>query len=131
MALIADGGFHKCDWILLGYDGEVLMKTRTKGLNPAVIAVEDLFNRLKENEDLVAIFNVAETVDFMVPALNQNPNAILSKGQEVFPRLLLQLTKNLLAAVLAATTRPHRVHIGPDPTVVILTARKYIQMFLR
>ncbi|HPF10773.1 MAG TPA: N-acetylglucosamine kinase [Flavobacteriaceae bacterium] len=108
MTLIADGGSTKCDWILLGYDGEVLMKTRTKGLNPAVIAVEDLFNRLKENEDLVAIFNVAETVDFYgAGAGTKTPNAILTKVlQEVFPKAVVTVNEDLLAAVLAATTEP-------------------------
>ncbi len=36
MILIADGGSTKCDWILLDKKGEVVFKTRTKGLNPAV-----------------------------------------------------------------------------------------------
>ena len=49
MTLIADGGSTKCDWILLDAKGEVLVKTRTKGLNPALIPYDELVNRISEN----------------------------------------------------------------------------------
>ena len=49
MTLIADGGSTKCDWILLDHKGEVLVRTRTRGLNPAVIPFDALIARINEN----------------------------------------------------------------------------------
>ena len=108
MTLIADGGSTKCDWILLGPDGEVLIKTRTRGLNPAVVPQEELYNRLRENEDLASIFEVAEVVDFYgAGAGTKTPNAILTQVlQEVFPKAKVEVNEDLLAAVYAATTEP-------------------------
>ena len=63
MTLIADGGSTKCDWILLDSTGEVLVKTRTKGLNPAVVPYEELVSRISENADLAGIFETVEVLD--------------------------------------------------------------------
>jgi N-acetylglucosamine kinase-like BadF-type ATPase len=108
MTLIADGGSTKCDWILLGHDGEVLLRTRTRGLNPAVIAKEDLYERIRENEDLSGIFNTVETVDFYgAGAGTKTPKLILSSVlQDLFPHAVVDVNEDLLAAVYAATTEP-------------------------
>ena len=55
MIFIADGGSTKCDWLLLDYDGNQILKTRTKGLNPAVFKPDVLKERLHENEDLANV----------------------------------------------------------------------------
>ena len=52
MILIADGGSTKCDWIILDNEGLVVLKTRTHGLNPAVLSKEVLTERVLENEPL-------------------------------------------------------------------------------
>ncbi|MEZ4858732.1 MAG: N-acetylglucosamine kinase [Flavobacteriaceae bacterium] len=108
MTLIADGGSTKCDWILLGPEGEVLIKTRTKGLNPAVIPLEELYKRIQENEDLTKIFHITETVDFYGAGCGtKTPKAILTKVlTELFPNAVVDVNEDLLAAVYAATTEP-------------------------
>lgn len=108
MTLIADGGSTKCDWILLGHDGEVLLKTRTKGLNPAVIPTEELYERIRINEDLVEIFETVEIVDFYgAGAGTKTPNAILTKVlKNLFPKAVVTVNEDMLAAVYAATTEP-------------------------
>ena len=55
MIIIADGGSTKCDWLLLDDEGQQVLKTRTKGLNPAVFKPHVLKERLEENEDLARI----------------------------------------------------------------------------
>lgn len=108
MTLIADGGSTKCDWILLGHDGEVLLRTRTRGLNPAVIPHDELYARLRENTELASIFEVAETVDFYgAGAGTKTPNETLTKVlQDVFTKATVTVNEDLLAAVYAATTEP-------------------------
>ena len=64
MTIIADGGSTKCDWILLDEKGDQLLKTRTRGLNPAVVPREELFERIQENEELPTLFEKATRVDF-------------------------------------------------------------------
>ena len=52
MILLADGGSTKCDWILLDEAGEIVFKTRTEGLNPAVFEKSLLEKRIRSNEEL-------------------------------------------------------------------------------
>jgi N-acetylglucosamine kinase-like BadF-type ATPase len=52
MILIADGGSTKCDWILLDNTGEIVIKTRTLGLNPSVFKENVILERILENKDL-------------------------------------------------------------------------------
>ena len=108
MTLIADGGSTKCDWILLDSAGEVLVKTRTKGLNPAVVPYEELVSRISENTDLASIFETVEVLDFYgAGAGTKTPNEILTKTLKVlFPHASVSVNEDLLAAVYAATTEP-------------------------
>lgn len=64
MILITDSGSTKCDWIALDNNGKQLFKTRTKGLNPAILTVEELQERILESEELVAHKNQVEQVFF-------------------------------------------------------------------
>ncbi|MGB1410936.1 MAG: BadF/BadG/BcrA/BcrD ATPase family protein, partial [Flavobacteriaceae bacterium] len=108
MTLIADGGSTKCDWILLDSAGEVLVKTRTKGLNPAVVPYEELVSRISENTDLASIFETVEVLDFYgAGAGTKTPNEILTKAlKALFPHASVSVNEDLLAAVYAATTEP-------------------------
>jgi len=108
MTLIADGGSTKCDWILLDHQGEVLVRTRTRGLNPAVVSQDELVARLKENADLTAIFDTVEQLDFYgAGAGTKTPNEILAKVlKSLFVKAQVTVNEDLLAAVYAATTEP-------------------------
>ena len=108
MILIADGGSTKCDWILLDGAGEVLLKTRTKGLNPAVFKPESLRNRLMENEELKKIIPQVTRVDFYgagcgTPTPARNLEGIL---KEFFKDGEVKVEEDTVAAALAATTEP-------------------------
>lgn len=108
MTLIADGGSTKCDWILLGSDGEVLMKTRTRGLNPAVVPEGELYNRLMENQDLSEVLKTTKYVDFYgAGAGTETPRKIFKAVLEnLFPNAEVTVAEDLLAAVYATTTEP-------------------------
>ncbi|MBZ9653065.1 BadF/BadG/BcrA/BcrD ATPase family protein [Psychroflexus montanilacus] len=108
MILIADGGSTKCDWILLDDQGEVVLKTRTKGLNPAVFKPKTLKARLEENEDLKEIVSQVTRVDFYgagcgTPTPVKNLKEIL---EDYFKGAQINVDEDMVAAALAATTKP-------------------------
>ncbi len=108
MIIIADGGSTKCDWILLNDKGEVELKTRTKGLNPAVFKPDTLKFRIEENDDLKKIVSKVTRVDFYgagcgTPTPVKNLETIL-KG--FFTEAEVNVDEDMVAAALAATTEP-------------------------
>jgi len=108
MIIIADGGSTKCDWILLNNQGEVELKTRTKGLNPAVFKPKTLKARLEENEDLKKISHKVTRVDFYgagcgTPTPEKNLRTILD---EFFDKAEINVDEDMVAAALAATSEP-------------------------
>jgi len=108
MTLIADGGSTKCDWILLDSEGEVVMKTRSRGLNPTVIPESELYARILENEDLKNIFKTTQTLDFYGAGCGtETPQKIFSAVlKDLFSNAEVTVNEDLLAAVYAATTEP-------------------------
>jgi len=108
MTLIADGGSTKCDWILLDSSGDIVFKTRTQGLNPAVIPQEELYIRIQENEELKSVFTTVNTVDFYGAGCGTvTPRKNLSNViSELFPNAKVSVNEDMAAAVFAATTEP-------------------------
>lgn len=105
MILIADGGSTKCDWVLLDSSGNILLKTRTKGLNPAIISEEELKNRICDNKDLQKIFETVTAVDFYgagcgTPSPKKILHGILS---QFFKNATISVEEDMVAAVYAAT----------------------------
>jgi N-acetylglucosamine kinase-like BadF-type ATPase len=50
MIFIVDSGSTKCDWLAIDHQGHfVLEKQRTKGMNPAILSEDELFNRIQVN----------------------------------------------------------------------------------
>ncbi len=109
MILLADGGSTKCDWILLDDMGEIVFKTRTKGLNPAVFEKTLLEKRLRENEELFLHKDQIETIHFYGAGCGtQKPTAMLKKVFEDFfgNASVVEVKEDIIAAVYAATTEP-------------------------
>lgn len=63
MNLIVDSGSTKTDWKLINKKN-VVLQTRTLGLNPAVLSDEEIFNRLSESRDLNTISDEVRNVYF-------------------------------------------------------------------
>ncbi len=108
MILITDGGSTKCDWILLDGNGKVLLKTRSKGLNPAVVPQQQLYARIQSNKELQPHFEKVSSVDFYGAGCGtEAPVRILSEVlKTIFPDAVISINEDLTAAVYAATTEP-------------------------
>src|SRR5690606_34409688 len=109
MILIADGGSTKCDWILLDSKGEKILKTRTKGLNPAVFKTEVLQERLEENLDLKQVRDSVEKVHFYGAGCGTpKPTALLKSILTAFfsGAAEVQVKEDMVAAVYAVTDKP-------------------------
>ncbi|WP_029035945.1 BadF/BadG/BcrA/BcrD ATPase family protein [Salinimicrobium xinjiangense] len=109
MILIADGGSTKCDWILLDSQGEQILKTRTKGLNPAVFKTEILQDRLDENLDLKQVKDKVEKVHFYGAGCGTpKPTALLKSILTAFFSGAgeVEVQEDMVAAVYAVTDKP-------------------------
>ena len=108
MVLITDGGSTKCDWILLDQKGDVVLKTRTKGLNPAVVPDENIRERILANQDLLPFATKITMVDFFGAGCGtKTPIRLLTRILlEIFPSAKVSVNEDMVAAVYAATTKP-------------------------
>ena len=108
MVLITDGGSTKCDWILLDSLGEVVLRTRTVGLNPAVVHGDELLKRVADNLDLQPYYDLVTRLDFYGAGCGTEKPSLLLKGvlEGVFPNASVDVQEDTIAAVYAATTVP-------------------------
>ena len=108
MILITDGGSTKCDWILLNQKGDVVLKTRTKGLNPAVVPDEKIRERILANQELLPFVTKITVVDFFGAGCGtKTPIRLLTRIlSEIFPLATVSVNEDMVAAVYAATTKP-------------------------
>lgn len=108
MTLITDGGSTKCDWVLLDLSGNVLLKTKTQGLNPAIIDSEELKSRISGNFELNNISHKVEMLDFYGAGCGTSipRNNLKEVLMEIFPNAKVTVQEDLTAAVFAATTEP-------------------------
>ena len=108
MILITDGGSTKCDWILMDKTGNVVLKTRTKGLNPAVVPEENIKERILANEELQPFLNKITTVDFYGAGCGtKTPIQLLTNIlSEIFSFAEISVNEDMIAAVYAATLEP-------------------------
>ena len=108
MILITDGGSTKCDWILLDLNGKLILKTRTLGLNPAVLSEEELSRRIRSNDELLQIVDIVKRLDFYGAGCGtKTPVDILKKVLTIiFPNTIISVNEDMVAAVYAASTDP-------------------------
>ena len=64
MILIADGGSTKADWIAIDKNKEEAFRTRTLGLNPAIVPEEELYNRIINMFQLINVKDEVEEIHF-------------------------------------------------------------------
>lgn len=108
MILIADSGSTKCDWVVLDTSGEVILKTSTLGLNPAILLEEEISFIINSNEELVIFFTKISTLDFYgagcgTETPRQNLEKLLSS---IFSKAKVTVQEDMMAAVLSVTTEP-------------------------
>ena len=108
MILIADGGSTKADWILLDKSGEVVLKTRTGGLNPAVFSIDLMKNRINENEEFkIYKEKVSEVYFYGAGCGTEKPTELLkSIFESFFINAKVVVKEDTYAAAYAVTTKP-------------------------
>lgn len=108
MILLADGGSTKCDWILLDDNGQIVFKTRTEGLNPAVFAQSLLEERIRKNAELLSHCNEKMEVHFFGAGCGTKKPSELLKNvfEEFFTNATVVVREDTVAAVYAATSEP-------------------------
>ncbi len=114
MILITDSGSTKCDWIALDNNGEEVFKTRTKGLNPAILQPEELLIRISENEELKAHRGRVEKVYFYGAGCGtEKPRLALENQLKDFFKIDAVIVKEDTAAAVYAT-------VGDKPGIVCI-----------
>jgi N-acetylglucosamine kinase-like BadF-type ATPase len=114
MILIIDSGSTKSDWIALSKTGEQLFKTRTRGMNPAILNQQQLIERLEESEELVAHKEQVEQVFFYGAGCGtEGPRqSLVSLLDNYFVKATVVVKEDTAAAVYAA--------VGDEPGVVCI-----------
>lgn len=105
MILIADGGSTKVDWIALNNDKSENFKTRTEGLNPAIVDVDILEERILDNKDIKPVLKEVTQV-FFYGAGCGTTNAVKTLTEvftKVFVSAEIVVAEDMLAAVYAAS----------------------------
>jgi len=105
MILIADGGSTKADWIAIDKNKEEAFRTRTLGLNPAVVPEEELHNRIFNMFQLINVKDEVEEIHFYGAGCGTpKPTEILKNILEsIFVNAKVVVSEDLLAAVYAAS----------------------------
>ncbi len=114
MILITDSGSTKCDWIALDNSGEQLFKSRTRGMNPAILSIEELQSRLNESEELVAHKDKVEKVHFYGAGCGTE------KPRKSLEELLQLHFKNAEVVVKEDTAAAVYAAVGDEPGVVCI-----------
>jgi N-acetylglucosamine kinase-like BadF-type ATPase len=114
MILIADGGSTKADWIALNSDKSEAFRVRTLGLNPAVVAEEELNDRIVHMFQLINVKDeVTEIYFYGAGCGTAKPSKILEDVlQAIFINAKVHVAEDMLAAVYAAS--------GSEPAIVCI-----------
>jgi N-acetylglucosamine kinase-like BadF-type ATPase len=114
MILIADGGSTKADWIAINENKEEAFRVRTLGLNPAIVPVEELENRIINMFQLISIKEEVKEIHFYGAGCGTpKPTAILKQVLEsIFTKAKVIVSEDMLAAVYAAS--------GKSPAMVCI-----------
>ena len=114
MILIADGGSTKADWIAINNNKEEAFRVRTLGLNPAIIPVDELHDRIVNMFQLINVKEqVTEIYFYGAGCGTAKPVAILKEVLEgIFTNAKVFIAEDMLAAVYACTEK--------DPAIVCI-----------
>ncbi|MCH3883156.1 MULTISPECIES: N-acetylglucosamine kinase [Tenacibaculum] len=114
MILIADGGSTKADWIALNTNKEEVFRVRTLGLNPAVVAEDELENRIINMFQLIDIKDKVTQIHFYGAGCGTPKpiNILRNVMQKIFVNAEINIAEDMLAAVYAAS--------GNKPAIVCI-----------
>lgn len=108
MMLITDGGSTKCDWVVLNHKRDVVLRTKTPGLNPAVLPPQDLKSRIFDNQALRDVSEQVNAIDFYGAGCGTSePKSIMHQVlSSLFPKAHVTIREDTAAAVFSVTTEP-------------------------
>lgn len=104
MILIADGGSTKTDWICINNNKKEVFRLQTLGLNPSVIAKEELKNRVTSSDKLSEVKNIITEVHFYGAGCGTllTSEILSSIFQDFFSNAKINVAEDTLAAVYAS-----------------------------
>lgn len=113
MILIADSGSTKCDWVVINETGEVVFKTKTKGLNPNVLTTQKMHKRVAESEELAHVNNNIKKIYFYGAGCGTAKNRVRIKRflEKYFRNAICKVKEDLWAACISVTDKPGIVSI--------------------
>ena len=113
MTLVADGGSTKVDWIAFDEQKRRLFEVRTKGLNPAVLSVSVLKERIVENKPLRDVFTKVKKVYFYGAGCGTKEavQRLQMLFEQIFINAKISVQEDILAAVYACGGAPSIVAI--------------------
>lgn len=108
MILIADSGSTKCDWVVLDAKGNVVLQTTTLGLNPAVLTIKELEERILQNIELTPISRNIKILEFYGAGCGTEApkNIVHLSLSKLFPNAKVCVREDIAAAVYAVTSDP-------------------------
>jgi N-acetylglucosamine kinase-like BadF-type ATPase len=114
MILIADGGSTKADWIAINEDKNEAFRTRTLGLNPAIVPEEELENRIINMFQLMNVKEDVKEIHFYGAGCGTPKPIAILKGilESIFVNADVFISEDMLAAVYAAS--------GNKPAIVCI-----------
>ncbi len=105
MIIIADGGSTKADWVALDLKGNELFRTRTRGINPEILAEDLIRDRLSENIELMKFASDVSQVHFYGAGCGTLKAKAFLKSvlSKTFVHAEIRVAEDMLAAVYAAS----------------------------
>lgn len=105
MILIADGGSTKVDWIALDNNKQELFRTRTRGLNPAILSGNQLFDRINHNFELTRYSDKVNEIYFYgagcsIPNVTKK---LINQLENIFSNAKIDVKEDMIAAIYAAS----------------------------
>lgn len=108
MILIADSGSTKSDWVVLGKNQEVVLKTKTIGINPQLLSISQIFEIVNGNENLKGLKNDIDRILFYGAGCASGESKLSVKKILInyFPNAKVNVEEDLTAAVHGTTSSP-------------------------
>ena len=105
MIIIADSGSTKTDWILLDKDKNILSRSETKGLNPAVFSESDLYRTITGNTTIMEKAQEISEIYFYGAGCGTQSATLIIKEilEELFTAATVQVKEDIFAAAYAVS----------------------------
>ena len=107
MKLLVDSGSTKADWIAIDEQGKVIFTTQSLGLNPEVLAKEEIIFRLEDKFDISQNKKKAAHLFFYGAGCGTDrmKNFLTDVFQEYFSNANITVYEDTYAAVFATTPK--------------------------